>query len=391
MFTRQLGDVDAAGKLLHTALHRLEHPSLRHRDTRYARGFILRQLGIVAQRKEQVEKALAYYEEALALLMQVEDLTWIMAVCQNMGGLLLHQVGDVQRAAEVCTLGLESVRAMGDKGGIAWMLIEENGILAHQGEFDAARLRIAEANALFTDNGNPYEITVAQTALAENAFLRGDFQSALRQITTLLGHPSRLSQQDQAGSARNLHALISLHAGQQEEAESIWQQLLRDESANLRQVARQGLAQVVLANGRPAAATDLLQEAPAYWRETGNNRFLHEVLAIALYLPEPFLAQLSLTFAEGWTAVVEHGRAYSVLLALPAAARRLAAGGDYTAALTAYHAAAQYPLAANSAWIDALCAETIREAHAKTTPAAAEEAIRRSRGWKFGLPPPPLV
>lgn len=349
MFTRQLGNDDTAGQLLHTALHILNHPILGRCDTRFARGFIVRQLGNLASQQQQIDQAITYYEEALSMMVQVEDPTWLMAVCQNLGNSLLYGRGNVHRATEICNIGLESVQTMGDKGGIAWMLLQKKAILEHLGDFAEARLQGEKALALFQENGNTYEITMAQEQNCLNMFLRGDFAAAALALNPILSIYQQLSLIDAYARAQNLQAQIALHMGDDDAARAIWQTLWQHDTPFWQHLARQGMAQLSLKSGQPTDAARLLQPALAYWQTIDNSYHQMEALTVALYLPKNYLEQMQLSFPEMWAAITEKGITYTIMLALPALALQMEAVGNLDAA--------QYPFVAKSAWLAALSKE----------------------------------
>ncbi len=355
MFARQLSDVEDATRLLQRAQHYLNDPTLRHRNTCFARGFIWRQLGNIASHKQEIDQAIQYYEEALEFLLQEEDQTWIMVVCQNLGNTLLYGRGNSSRAADVCALGMESARSMGDKGGIAWMLLQEKAILEHQGNFAAARLHGEEALSLFTENGNPFEITMAREQLVYNHYLQGEFPTAAEQMPPIIAAYEQLSQQESCTRTRNLQAHISLHQGNWSLARPIWQKLRQHELSAWRNRAQLGLAQLALADSHPLDAAQLLRPVVAYWREINNLYHLMETLAVTCYLPQEVLRGIQPSSAALFSEIENAGIAYIMMLATPALALRQGEQGDKAKALGTYQRAIGNAFVSNSRWIAAMC------------------------------------
>ncbi|MCA9960351.1 MAG: AAA family ATPase [Anaerolineales bacterium] len=357
MFARQLSDIDDAKKLLQMAQHYLNDPTLHHRNTRFVRGFIWRQLGNIASHRQEIDKAIDYYERALELLLQEEDQTWIMAVCQNLGNTLLYGQGNASRAADVCALGMENARSMGDKGGIAWMLLQEKAILEHQGDFAVARLHGEEAFRLFMENGNPFEITMAQERLVFNQYLQGEFPAAAEQIPPIIAAYEQLSQRESYARAQNLQAHIALHQGNWNLARQIWQKLRQHELLIWRNQAQLGLAQMALADSHPRDAAQLLSPVVAYWREINNLYQLMETLAVTCYLPEEVLSGLQFSSAALFSEIENAGIAYSMMLATPAQALRQNEQGDNAKAVGIYQCAISHAFVSNSRWIAEMCRE----------------------------------
>ncbi|MBV7334334.1 tetratricopeptide repeat protein [Chloroflexi bacterium TSY] len=104
----------------------------------------LRSLGILYDLEEQLEQAMAYYEESLQISEQIGDVRGVSACLGNMGSISQRQ-GDYRRSQELLEQSLESHRSIGDRSSEGRTLSYLGELMSELEEYDQARRYLQQA------------------------------------------------------------------------------------------------------------------------------------------------------------------------------------------------------------------------------------------------------
>ena len=162
----------------------------------------LTNLGVAAHQQGEYGRAVAYHEEALALLRPLGDAHGIATVIDNLGNAVAG-TGDHARALILHGEGLTLRRAVGDAVGIASSLHNVAETLSQLGDHGRARALYEEALAMQRDLGDTYGIAYALVNLGEVARHQGDRGRALA------GYEEGLALLRELGDQRGIAAALS--------------------------------------------------------------------------------------------------------------------------------------------------------------------------------------
>ena len=116
-FSRLVGDIQSARRLLEQASSCLEDPSLADLDTRREKAFVLYQMGVIAMRTDRA-RAAQLYTDSLAQYRAAGDRRRTAMVLGSMGA-LVHSLNDYDESERWYRQALEVQRDLGDQRGIA--------------------------------------------------------------------------------------------------------------------------------------------------------------------------------------------------------------------------------------------------------------------------------
>ncbi len=384
MFTRQMGDVAASEKLLNHAWTLLQNPDLANCDTRFSRAFLLRQLGNIASHKKAYTDAIHHYEHALILFQQLEELTWMGATCQNLGGTFAYTLGNFEKAIPIMEQGLSCFRDMQDPGGIAWMLLLMHGVSEHNGRFYTAEQQCNEALNIFKQTGNRHEIAMVEQQLGLNYFRQGNYDAAktmLEKATAVYRHFGHHNKQYRIAYELGL---VELHQGLYDDAAHRWQALLNTPDAQRwHNLVRTAVAKHALTTGNIQAAQWQLEKALSNFNPTGNAQERNETYATTIYLL-PHLNHDTHIAVDAIQTLAKEQNFIRLLTALPAIANWQLHIDAVEQAITTYTLASQYPFVANSRWFADVVGERIAAATAKLPDDVVQLAKTRGEKSDFG-------
>lgn len=164
--------VEEGRRWLSTGLARTEDvpPAVRARALNAA--------GNLARDQADLDQALAYHEECLAIRRSLGDTRGIAASLNNLG-VVARDRGDAERTLELCGEACELFRAVGDDHGAAIALISLGNAATRQGDLARARAFYEESLACFRPYDDLWHTAWVLTYLAEVMVFDSDLDSAL--------------------------------------------------------------------------------------------------------------------------------------------------------------------------------------------------------------------
>jgi predicted ATPase/class 3 adenylate cyclase len=137
--------------------HEIEEIAIRRNDKRLLAG-VRRVQGMEATVEERYQDALAYWEESLALYVELGDI-WFQGVMQWAVGVASTVLGDHETARERFRECLNGAWSLGNRWAVAYPLEAFAALAVAEGEFDRAARLLGAAEALRSEFGMSTETT----------------------------------------------------------------------------------------------------------------------------------------------------------------------------------------------------------------------------------------
>ena len=383
-FARNLGLAEQASRLLERSIRLLSTPAAAGVDTRSERAFVLLQMGAEASARD-VERARAFYEESLALFVDLEDQWYAAEVLLGLGHICLTQgdfdgqrahvqqaldtyrtLGNVRGTASALSmladidsyrgrpmsgleLGFESLaafRSLDDPMGVATCLSRIGMTYMNLGDVANARQVVSESLALFAEMGSRRDEVIAYAFLCAIELMSGDYWQAHAHAERSVAIATELDDQFVLGVAVGFlgwsqHYTGNLNGALKTLREAIT--ITKQTGATMDSVrwhAQLGFAQWKNGQGRQA-------------------RFhCHEALRLAVQVVDP----------------------WSLLTAISSSVAILADGDDPARAVDLYSMLMQDPLCANSRWFADGIGPHVTTAMAALPDDRVKEALCRGEG-----------
>ena len=237
-------------------------------------------------------------------------------------GWLAFLQGDFRQARDLCARSLSIHRDLGNKAGIATMLIRLGATEGHLGEYESAREMLHEGLSLSRELDDLYGVSTSLNILGELARLHGDYGAARPLYEESLGIKREMG--GKMGIAVGLHNLarVAHHQGSEAEAEALFTEglsLFHDLGSKLDvAMCLAGLGGVAAAGGRSRRAARLLGAAGMMLGEVGAIVWLADRADYERDI-EAVRAQINPSlFAACWSEGQEMGMEQAVNYALRA-------------------------------------------------------------------------
>jgi tetratricopeptide (TPR) repeat protein len=222
--------------------------------------------GYLVEGRSRLERAIARASEVAPRL---------RADAYRSGAGIAWSQGDLARARELATFGLEAAEQSGE-GAIALACHTVLGLIAKaEGDYDRARSHLEQSGEMARALGREGDEVVAKMNLGAVAFDAGDHAAAILQWTDVLAyHRARADLEGQGLALLNL-GLAAFRMGRIDdararftEAEGLFSAIgFREHLAH----TLQGIAATEAAEGRDREAASLLGQAAALLEETGSG------------------------------------------------------------------------------------------------------------------------
>jgi predicted ATPase/DNA-binding SARP family transcriptional activator/DNA-binding CsgD family transcriptional regulator/Tfp pilus assembly protein PilF len=240
-----------------------------------ARAKALNGAGTLAFVRGDSARAVARYEQALALRRALADTAGVAGSLNNLG-MVLHYRGEYARALPLYSEALALSRALGDRRLTAITLNNLGTTARAQGDFARAAAAIEEALALFSALGDRRSVADLRNNLGQVAYARGDYARACELCGESLALFRELDDRPGVNEALQQLGLAALALGDAAQAAARLEEAL----ALSRELgdtwgiaaALDGLGQVAYQRGDDARAVALGQESLALHRELGYRR-----------------------------------------------------------------------------------------------------------------------
>jgi predicted ATPase/DNA-binding SARP family transcriptional activator/DNA-binding CsgD family transcriptional regulator/Tfp pilus assembly protein PilF len=247
-----------------------------------ARAKALNGAGTLAFVRGDSERAVAHYEQALALRRTLADTAGVAGSLNNLG-MVLHYRGEYARALPLYGEALALSRALGDRRLTAITLNNLGTTARAQGDFARAAAAIEEALTLFSALGDRRSMADLRNNLGQVAYARGDYARACELCGESLALFRELDDRPGVNEALQHLGLAALALGDAAQAAARLEEAL----ALSRELgdtwgiaaALDGLGQVAYQRGDDARAVTLAEESLALHRELGYRRGIAASLA----------------------------------------------------------------------------------------------------------------
>jgi predicted ATPase/DNA-binding CsgD family transcriptional regulator len=221
--------------------------------------------GNLALEQSDYERAMAYYNEALALRREIGDKRSIANSLNNLG-VLARNKGDYDWATQLYEECLTIFRELDHKEGIASTLNNLGFVAQCQEDYDRAEQLYQESLALFEELASAADIAMLLNNLGEVAQCQGDYERAAGYYDQALALARELGDKPSIiGVLNNLASLANIDGEHERAAELYVESLLLCRELEYRQGIAgclEGLAQAE-AGQRPERAARLLGAAQA--------------------------------------------------------------------------------------------------------------------------------
>ena len=278
----------AGSALLHgddsgTRLHAQRALELASDDDHLTRGGATALLGLVSWAGGDLEGAFAGYTECVAHLRSVGSFADVLGCSIALADLRVTQ-GRLRDALDIYQAGLKLAATSNGSmlRGVADMHVGISGILSEQGELDLARWHLARAEELGETLGlpqNPYRVRVVK---AHVLAVDGDLDGAVE----LLHEAERVYDNDFSPKVRPVAALrarVLVQQGRLDEALR-WARdhdvSEEDDLSYVREFEHLTLARLMLAQGEPGRALDLLDRMLSAAERGGRTGSVLEILVL---------------------------------------------------------------------------------------------------------------
>jgi predicted ATPase/DNA-binding SARP family transcriptional activator len=209
-------------------------------------------------------------DATVARMREAEEhpLPWVRAAAPLISAQLAENDGDVATMRADHETALARFRAVGDRWGIAIVLVSQAGVWMIDGELDAAAGALDEARALTTELGVPSQDVFLDMRLAELWTRRGDLARAREHLDRV--DEERELNREEAVVIDSLRARLLLELGDQAAARALRDRLVaavegglggRPERGHARAMALTSVGLIALGDGDLAAAGDALDGA----------------------------------------------------------------------------------------------------------------------------------
>ena len=173
--------------------------------------------GMLASGQSDYGRARAFFEEALAIRLDLGELEDAAATL-NQIGLIGLDTGDLDEAERQCRQSLEIRRGLGDEASIAASLNTLGGVLQFGGRNEEAAELLAESVAIRRRLGDEAGVSVSIGNLALVARDRGDLGGAEAMLNESIATRQRLGDRQRVAVVRHNLALVLFDRGQLERA-----------------------------------------------------------------------------------------------------------------------------------------------------------------------------
>jgi eukaryotic-like serine/threonine-protein kinase len=256
---RQEGDLEAALDLLQRALglyHQLDLPQ--------KQASIQDDIGVTLTHQGELMEALKRFQPALAGARQQEDRRGEAATLTHQGRAILR-FGEARRALAAQQRSVELSRTLQEPALLAETLVGLGQAQCALADLTAAQQSFTEALAIFRRRGEPGGVAAAGYGLGEALSRQGDLEQARKRHEEALAIRTRIGETLAAAESRLALAALASRQGLPAQAEAA----ARREVEAFRKLANEPgeaaatllLARTLLAQGRKAAARDVLRSA----------------------------------------------------------------------------------------------------------------------------------
>jgi predicted ATPase/DNA-binding SARP family transcriptional activator len=385
------GYFDLASANYETAEHSLQRaktvlnsPTLRQRDTKSDKAFLLLQLSTVAKRQVFSGDALALNEESLALYRATGD-AW--GVAQALDGLgAMHQsLGNNELAVELLRENLAINEQLNDARGIARSYSSLGHYILFAGQLEASERYLRKSLELFRELDARAGQRNPLLVLGINLLFAGKFEASIESFEACWAIHRELGMPHEPGSANVGIARAKINLGLYEEA----RRLSEVDLARYRTLKDKwyiaftlfNLGRISQAESDVAQAHQRYQDSAAMLLEMDDRPLVPDVL-FCLAIVQRRLGQRQQaikSLVRALKIAVESVPLNPMRFELPAMALLLLDAGETERAVELYAAAHQSQYIANSVWFETIAGQEIGQASAGLAPALAEAAKARGR------------
>ena len=284
-----------------------------------ARTKALFSLAQIADHLDELEWAMALFEESVALFRELGDRIGIARVLLNQGRILYVQ-GDYEHARRLEEESLIHFQELGDRAGVGVVLLSLGDVALDQGDLDAARTYFNRARRDSQELGLIARTAGATLSLSRVAHAAGDAAEASRLLDEGLALFRSLGDQMYAGGALLGTAWHVYEQGDGRRATRLFREslsLLRDVGTNAhRSECLSGLAAASAATGQWVRAARLCGAAdatrPALSHALPRNsqaQYRHDLAAARTALGEP---AWTAAWSEGGEMSLEQGITFAL-------------------------------------------------------------------------------
>jgi tetratricopeptide (TPR) repeat protein len=237
------------------------------------RAAALNRAGNLAANLGDVDQAIAFYEESLALRRAGDDRRAIANTVHNLA-IVVYDAGDFARAEALYDESHAIYRELGDRQGVAASLLSLGVLAVHQRDYGRAAAVTEECLAIFRALGEQRSVGLALMNLGQIACLRRDFETARAFADESIAVANALGFKVLAATATEVLGEIALERGDLSLARALLCDTLRQQQdlGNRGGIAASlnRLACVAAASGDAARAVRLAGAAARIQATTGT-------------------------------------------------------------------------------------------------------------------------
>jgi len=382
VFSRIMGNLEAAEQVLQQSLLWLDHPTLAAQNTDAERAFTLLQLGHLSLGRDN-EKAGAYYDQALELSQALGN-RWAVATVMAGLGKVAHEIGDYSTVQACFAESMAIQRAVGDRLGLGNSLETLSINARYRGQLEESKQLAQELLDLCREMGNRNSLARGLGNLGMALAVLGEFDQAHDLVAESVTIFADLGVLGQLVGARIRLGSILMNLGRYAEAQAELETALAlaGEISQSVGFALWMLGLLAMAQAKEVQARQWLKESIAVYQEIGKRSYVGRVLA-GLGHVDRALGEISLArqnLLEALRIGVDIPDINSVIAALLPIALLLADAGETVKAVELYYAlAGRLPLVAQSHWYEDLYGQYFTAAATALPPDRFEAAQARGR------------
>jgi len=243
----------------------------------------MRDLADISSDLYELDRAIAYYEEAIAL-QKKQGLTGELMITLNNLGTLYSDLGRYEEARTIYDKVIRLAQAENDKATLATTYNNLGNVWGRLGYADRALYYYQESLSLERRLGRPASLSYVLNNIGMEYFRAEKYEEALKYLSEALAIDKSLNNPHLLETRLNNIGALYLRQGRYAEAERIF---LERKQLELRirpnRLIHSGLIEVYLLTGRYDEALELAQALPPSWRD-GRNRHIEYHMQVGLAL-----------------------------------------------------------------------------------------------------------
>lgn len=386
LFELGSANYESAERSLQRARAILEAPTLRDKDTKADKAFLLLQLSEAAKRKAFRGDALTLLEQSLALYRSIDD-AWGITQALDALGARHWGLGNYDLAIQLQRECLAICEKRSDPRGIARAYTYLGHYMLFAGQLEASEPYLRKSLALFQKLNNRADQRLPLLMLGANLIFAGKFEESITSYEACWAIHRELGMPHEPASANVSIARAKINLGLYEEARRLAEaDLVRYRGLKLKWYLAYtlfNLGRIALVEEDVTQAHERFQECAVLLLEMDDRPLVPDVLLCQAFVYRRLgnRQQAIHSIIKALKIAFDGTPVKPMRFELPAMALLLLDAGETARAVELYAAAQQSPYIANSIWFDAIAGQEIAQAAATLPPdvAAAAEARGRER------------